>query len=119
MTTLCKASDKKREKNAKKAAERAAEGKSVYQCEKCQRMSHDKDHLCKPVKIKPDKPMKVKPEKLEKVKPEKIKSEKPAKKHHKDESAETAPATETEFAADTPEMESITADAPPAEKPKH
>ena len=59
MTHLCKASKKKVAADAEKAAERQAEGKTVYQCEHCKRLSHKEDHLCKPEKRKGAKPIAV------------------------------------------------------------
>jgi len=51
MSTVCK--DKKlAEKDAAKAEERKAEGKSYFVCKKCQRHSHKEDHLCDPKKVK-------------------------------------------------------------------
>lgn len=59
MKHLCKESKKKVARDAEKVRERQAEGKSVYQCERCKRFSHKEDHLCQPVKIKAEKPTAV------------------------------------------------------------
>ncbi len=50
--TLCKASKKRTTHDAEKVAEHQAKGKPVYQCSRCQRMSHKEDHLCKPQLVK-------------------------------------------------------------------
>jgi len=47
MAHLCK-DQEKAEKDAAKASERKAEGKTTYVCKKCGRPSHKEDHLCKP-----------------------------------------------------------------------
>ena len=46
MAHLCKDAEKA-ERDAVKAAERQAEGKTTYICKKCSRPSHKEDHLCK------------------------------------------------------------------------
>ena len=52
MAHLCK--DEKQEKKDKvKVEEHIKEGKPYYKCEKCARVSHKEDHLCKPKLIKP------------------------------------------------------------------
>jgi hypothetical protein len=50
MAHLCKDSDKTKH-DAEKAAERKADGKAYYKCEKCDRTSHKEEHLCKPKKM--------------------------------------------------------------------
>ena len=52
MPHLCKASQEKVARDAAKAEERQSAGKSFFRCERCQRISHNKDHLCKPEKVK-------------------------------------------------------------------
>lgn len=54
MSHLCDAKKKKSEEDASRAAERQAEGKTVFACERCKRTSHKEEHLCKPVKVKSD-----------------------------------------------------------------
>lgn len=53
MTKLCKDKEKAH-KDADKAAERKAEGKSYFVCKKCKRESHKEEHLCEPKKVKED-----------------------------------------------------------------
>lgn len=44
---LCK-DQRQAEKDARKAAERLAEGKDCFTCAKCGRASHKAAHVCKP-----------------------------------------------------------------------
>lgn len=52
MSHLCK-DEKQEKKDKEKVKERKGEGKSYYKCEKCDRVSHKEDHLCKPKLVKP------------------------------------------------------------------
>lgn len=50
MSKLCKDKDKT-ERDAKKAKQRQSDGKSYFECKKCERKSHKEDNLCKPKEI--------------------------------------------------------------------
>ncbi len=52
MVRLCKAEKATVKKDAKKAEARSEDGKKVFECSHCHRVSHKEDHLCKPEKAK-------------------------------------------------------------------
>jgi hypothetical protein len=54
MVRLCK-DKKKAAADAEKAAARRADGKTVFMCKECKRLTHNDDHVCAPQKVKDSK----------------------------------------------------------------